>query len=52
MRLNNPEANYSELAELVSKELDETVSKSNVNHLFIKLRKMVETYEENEHKHN
>ncbi len=52
MRLNNPEANYSELAELVSNELDQTVSKSNINHLFIKLRKMVETYEENEHKHN
>ena len=44
-RLANPEANYSELAQIVSEELDETVSKSNINHLFIKLRKMVENYE-------
>lgn len=44
-RLANPEANYSELAQIVSEELDETVSKSNINHLFIKLRKMVDNYE-------
>ena len=47
-RLSNPEANYSELAQIISEELDETVSKSNVNHLFIKLRKMVENYEKNQ----
>ena len=44
-RLDNPEANYSELAQIVSEKLDTTTSKSNINHLFIRLRKMVENYE-------
>ena len=44
-RLTNPEANYNELAEIISSEMGTKVSKSNVNHLFIRLRKMVEDYE-------
>ena len=44
-RITNPEANYNELAEIISTEMGTKVSKSNVNHLFIRLRKMVEDYE-------
>lgn len=44
-RMANPEATYSELADIVSKDLDEKVSKSNINHLFIRLRKMIENYD-------
>ena len=43
-RLNNPEANYNELAEIISEELEQSVSKSNVNHLFIRIKKMAEEY--------
>ena len=44
-RQQYPEANYSELAQVLSEKLEESVSKSNINHLFIRLRKMVENYE-------
>lgn len=37
-----PEATFTELAAKLSEVLDESVSKSNVNHLFIKLKKTVE----------
>lgn len=45
-RLSNLEANYTELAEIIGEELGETVSKSNVNHLFIKIRKLAEEYKD------
>lgn len=46
IRKENPEATYNELAVLMSETLDEKVSKSNVNHLFIKIKKMSEQYKE------
>lgn len=42
LRQENIEANYNELASLMSDELDEAISKSNINHLFIKLKKMAQ----------
>lgn len=44
LRIDNPEANYNELASLLSEELEETISKSNVNHLMIKIKKMAESF--------
>ncbi len=44
LRLEQPEATYNDLAEMLSEKLDVKVSKSNVNHLFIKIRKMAEQY--------
>ena len=44
-RLENPEANYNELAEIISEQLDQSVSKSNVNHLFMKIKTMAEEYD-------
>lgn len=46
LRLENREATYNELAELLSEKIGMQVSKSNVNHLFIKIKEMAE-----EHKH-
>lgn len=46
LRIDNPEANYNELASLMSEKLDESISKSNVNHLMIKIKKMAESYNE------
>lgn len=46
LRLENPEANYNELAELLSQKVNKEVSKSNINHLFIKIKEMAK-----EHKH-
>ena len=43
-RLQNPEANYNELAEIISDELEQAVSKSNINHLFIRIKKMAEEF--------
>lgn len=42
IRLENMEATYSDLAALLSEELSTPVSKSNINHLFIKLKKFYE----------
>lgn len=44
LRLKEPEASYNDLAEMMSKELEKKVSKSNINHLFIKINEMVEEY--------
>lgn len=44
-RLENPEANFKELAEIISEQLDQSVSKSNVNHLFARIKEMAETYD-------
>lgn len=44
LRIENPEANYNELASLLSEELEESISKSNVNHLMIKIKKMAESF--------
>lgn len=38
IRLNMPEANYNELAEALSEKIGKSVSKSNINHLFIRLK--------------
>ena len=46
LRLENKEANYNDLAEMLSEKIGSKVSKSNINHLFIKIREMAE-----EHKH-
>lgn len=40
LRLKNPEATYNDLATLLSDKLEVSVSKSNINHLFIKVREM------------
>ena len=42
IRKENIEANYNELALMLSEELHTSVSKSNINHLFIKLKKLYE----------
>lgn len=44
LRKDNKDATYSELAELLSKKLGTKVSKSNVNHLFIKIKEMAKGY--------
>ena len=44
----NPEATYQEIAELMSEALDETVTKSNVNHIVIKIKKMIEDFKNDE----
>lgn len=44
-RLENPEANFNELASIISEQLEQTVSKSNVNHLFMKIKAMAEAYD-------
>ena len=48
VRMANPEATYQEIAELMSEKLEETVTKSNVNHIVIKIKKMVEDFKNNE----
>ncbi len=44
IRLNNESASLSELAALLSTEMNLNISKSNVNHLFRSLHKMYEKY--------
>ncbi len=48
LRLEKEDATLSELADLLTEKLNspKPVSKSNVNHLFIKLRKLAEPYKE------
>lgn len=48
LRLEQPEANYNELANELSERLEKPVSKSNVNHLFIKLKNYYEELTGNE----
>lgn len=43
-KLNNPEASYQELANLVSIRINKKVSKSNINHLIIYLRELKDHY--------
>lgn len=45
VRMSNPEATYQEIAEIMSERLEEAVTKSNVNHIVIKIKKMVEEFE-------
>ena len=47
IRLNNESASLSELATLLGEEMNLTISKSNVNHLFRNLHKMYEKYHVN-----
>ncbi len=47
LRVKEVEATYSDLANMMSEKLGKTVSKSNVNHLFIKLKKIGEDYGKN-----
>jgi DNA-binding protein WhiA len=44
LRISNKDATYSELANLLTKKIGKTVSKSNVNHLFIKIKEMAKGY--------
>lgn len=44
LRLDHPDATYSELAEFMSAELESTVSKSNVNHLFRSIKIFAEKF--------
>ena len=44
LRLDNKEATFSELAELLSEKINKQVSKSNVNHLFIKIKDMAKGF--------
>lgn len=44
LRLQNKEATFNELAELLSEKINKPVSKSNVNHLFIKIKEMAKGY--------
>ena len=44
LRLDNKEATFSELAELLSEKINKPVSKSNVNHLFIKIKDMAKGF--------
>ena len=48
LRLEKEDATLSELADLLTEKLNSSkpISKSNVNHLFIKLRKLAEPYKE------
>lgn len=44
LRLDNKEATFSELAELLTEKINKPVSKSNVNHLFIKIKDMAKGF--------
>ena len=44
LRKENKDSTYSELADLLSKKIGSTVSKSNINHLFIKIKEMAKGY--------
>lgn len=44
LRLQNKEATFNELAELLSEKINKPVSKSNINHLFIKIKEMAKGY--------
>ncbi len=44
LRLDNKEATFSELAELLSEKINKPVSKSNINHLFIKIKEMAKGF--------
>lgn len=44
LRKDNKEATYNDLANMLSKKLNITVSKSNVNHLFIKIKELAKGY--------
>jgi len=44
IRKENKEASYSEIGELMQKELGQKVSKSSINHLFNKLKEMAHRY--------
>ncbi len=48
LRLENEDATMNELAEMLTEELgsEKRITKSNVNHLFIKLRKLAEPFKE------
>ena len=44
LRKENPEATYAELAKLLTNRIKVVVSKSNINHLFIKIKEMAKGY--------
>ncbi|MFA6754940.1 MAG: DNA-binding protein WhiA [Bacilli bacterium] len=44
LRLENKEATYQNLADLLGEKTKKTVSKSNINHLFIKIHTMAEDF--------
>ncbi len=46
LRKENPEASYNDLASLLSEKLSKKVSKSNINHLIIKIKEMGERLNE------
>lgn len=44
LRLENKEATFNDLAELLSEKVNKPVSKSNINHLFIKIKEMAKGF--------
>ena len=44
LRLENKEATFNDLAGLLSKKINKPISKSNVNHLFIKIKEMAKGF--------
>ena len=44
LRLDNKEATFNDLANLLSEKINKPVSKSNVNHLFIKIKEMAKGF--------
>ena len=45
LRLENKEATYNDLATMLSKKINNNVTKSNINHLFIKIKDMAKGFE-------
>lgn len=45
-RLKYPESSYAELAEIISLETDYKIGKSGINHHFIKMKKLIDNYQE------
>ena len=45
LRLKDPEASYADLSSMMSEELNVSVSKSNIGHLFRKIENMAKLYE-------
>ena len=45
-RIKYPEVSYSELAEIITLETDYKIGKSGINHHFIKMKKMLEKYQD------
>ncbi len=48
-RFKYPESSYQELAQIISLETDYKIGKSGINHHFIKMKRLINQYEKNNH---